>query len=217
MAKDKIIYIYDALCGWCYAMADVMKKTIDKYSDEFEFEILSGGMVTGDRAGRIGDKFDYINKAYKTVENHTGAKFGPKFLKELKKGDLEMSSIEPSKALTAIKKINPEFSFNFAHSLQNAIYFEGKSLSDEENLASMAKENGIEKEQFLKYYNSNEINKATENEFEFVSKLGISGFPTILLEKNEEFYLIARGYQHFIDLNNIIKKIIKTLEEKEQN
>lgn len=213
MTQGKIIYAYDALCGWCYAMADVMKKAIDKYSDELDFEILSGGMVLGERAGKIGDKFDYINEAFKTVESHTGAKFGPKFLEELKKGDLEMSSLEPSKALTAIKIIKPEIAFEFAHSLQNALYFDGKSIKDEDVLVEIANNFSISEDEFLKHYQSEEVINATNEEFEFVSKLGISGFPTILFEKDGEYYLIARGFQHFMDLNNVLKKIIKTGEE----
>lgn len=213
MKKGKIIYIYDALCGWCYAMGDVMMKISKEYSEEFDFEVLSGGMVLGDRAGKIGDKFDYINEAFKTVESHTGAKFGPKFLEALKKGELEMNSLEPSIALTAFKNISNENQLKFAHDLQDALYFDGKDIRDYNITSDIAVKNGVKKEDFLSMAQTEEIKSETEKEFETVASFGVSGFPTIIFEKNEEFYLIARGYQHYIDLKNVLKKLKSSISE----
>ncbi|MDC1067899.1 DsbA family protein [Candidatus Kapabacteria bacterium] len=217
MNQGKILYIFDPLCGWCYPMADVINKSITKYSNDFDFEIISGGMVLGERAGKIGEKFAYVNDAYKSVESHTGAKFGPAFLKELEKGELMMSSLEPSIALQVVKELDPSSAFKFAHSLQNALYFDGIDLTSFDNLLKIAKDNNVDENDFTDLYNSEDYSRKTLSDFEFASKLGVNGFPTILLEKNQEYYLIARGYQHFIDLNNIFRKIIKSNEETVEN
>lgn len=212
----KILYIYDALCGWCYGFSNIINDIKEEYQEKFDFEILSGGMITGERVGKIGEKFDYIKSAYKQVEDHTGCKFGPSFLKELEKGELVLSSIEPSKALSVIKENSPENAFSYASDLQNAIYFDGKDVKQIEILANMA-EKYMTKDDFVDKYQSSEIESATNKEFNFVSALGINGFPSVLLEKDEKYYILARGFQYKMDLQNMFKQIIRSDQQESAN
>ena len=74
--KFRIIYVYDALCGWCYGFSPVMRRLHDTYADAFDFEVLSGGMMTGTRVRPVAESMSYIQQAYKVVEEHTGVRFG---------------------------------------------------------------------------------------------------------------------------------------------
>ena len=71
MNKPRIIYFFDTLCGWCYGFSPVIKQIADKYGDEFDFEVISGGMMMGERVQPASVMADYILNAYKTVENRT--------------------------------------------------------------------------------------------------------------------------------------------------
>lgn len=205
----KIIYIYDALCGWCYGFSNVINDIKAYYQDQFDFEIVSGGMILEDRVGSINQKFSFIKDSYKKVEDHTGCKFGPAYLKELEKGEMILSSMEPSKALAVIKTKSPENAFEYGSKLQNAIYFDGKDIKDENILAGLASDY-ISQEEFISSYNSEEVIKATFNDFKLSAALGINGYPSVLLEKDEKFYILARGFQYKMDLNNMFKQIIKS-------
>jgi len=155
MKIGKLLYFYDALCGWCYGFSDVMLAIKDKYEGNFDFEIVSGGMVTGERVGKIAERFNYIQKAYKEVEDSTGCKFGSDFLNEiLESKEFIMSSVEPSRALTAFKELKEEGSFEYAHSLQNALYFDALDIKDESVLADLSEKNNASKEHFLELYRS---------------------------------------------------------------
>ena len=76
----KLIYVYDALCGWCFGFSPVMSTFAKKYQSEIEVQVVSGGMIRGDRIGPIGEVAPYIKEAYKTVEDSTGITFGKAFL-----------------------------------------------------------------------------------------------------------------------------------------
>jgi PiT family inorganic phosphate transporter/sodium-dependent phosphate transporter len=65
----RIIYCYDAYCGWCYGFSPVIKTIYEKYKDQFEFETISGGMIPVESTQHIGVIANYILDAYKTVEN----------------------------------------------------------------------------------------------------------------------------------------------------
>jgi len=43
--KNKIIYVWDPMCGWCYGFEPQMEKFQEKYRDEYDFEVIIGGMV----------------------------------------------------------------------------------------------------------------------------------------------------------------------------
>lgn len=212
----KILYIFDPLCGWCYGFSNIINDIKKEYHDKFDFEILSGGMITGDRVGSINEKFEFIKGSYKQVEDHTGCKFGPSFLKELEKGELVFSSTEPSKALTVIKENSTENAFSYASDLQNAIYFDGKDIKQTEVLADIA-EKYLHKEDFIKNYNSDKNDSILKKEFDFVSALGINGFPSVLLEKDEKYYILARGFQYKMDLQNMFKQIIRSHDQEYEN
>ncbi|MFW5762224.1 MAG: DsbA family protein, partial [Cyclobacteriaceae bacterium] len=92
----KIIYCYDALCGWCYGFSPVMEKIHQQYQQDFQFEVISGGMITGERIGPVGEVAPYIKQAYKLVENTTGVKFGDDFLRVLNEGKAIFTSIPPA-------------------------------------------------------------------------------------------------------------------------
>jgi len=102
----KLIYIYDALCGWCYGFAPAMRDFYQNHKNDFEtIDVISGGMITRERIGAIGEVAPYIKTAYKDVENRTGVKFGEKFLKDiLEEGSTIFTSIPPSIALSVFKK-----------------------------------------------------------------------------------------------------------------
>lgn len=47
--RKKLVYVYDALCPWCYAFTPVVDELRRHYGDRLDHEVLSGGMVRGDQ------------------------------------------------------------------------------------------------------------------------------------------------------------------------
>jgi putative protein-disulfide isomerase len=133
----KLIYIYDALCGWCYGFAPAMRDFYQNHKDDFEsIQVVSGGMITGERIGAIGEVAPYIKTAFKDVEKRTGVKFGQTFLTDiLEEGSTIFTSIPPAITLSVFKKEtqnNPELAgeknekiLHYAQDLQSLIYFDG--------------------------------------------------------------------------------------------
>ena len=67
MPKTKILYFYDALCGWCFGFSTVIERLKSEFGHEFDFEIVSGGLSLGKKSGPIGEVSPYIKGgAYKS-------------------------------------------------------------------------------------------------------------------------------------------------------
>jgi putative protein-disulfide isomerase len=210
---NTLIYIYDALCGWCYGFSPVMQQLHEKYKYELNFTVLSGGMVTGERVGPIGQVAGYIREAYKTVEAHTGVQFGEGFLNGiLKEGKAIFNSVPPGIALTAFKSFQPENAVAFAHTLQKAIYYDGIEPEHVGAYGKYAAQYGVDETLFLQKMIDSDIQKETFAEFEQVAKWGVRGFPTVLVGTPEKLYLLASGYTPFEQLEEMVQQVLEIKE-----
>lgn len=204
----KIIYIYDPLCGWCYGFSPVIRKIQEEYKSRMDFEIISGGMVVGDRVGPVGAFADYILKALPRLEELTGVTFGEPYLSQLRDKSLFLSSLKPCIALEVFKSFNEKDAIAFASSMQKAHYIDGKSLEEESVYIDLIKPFNIDSTEFLKRLNSDEFRMETSNQFKMIQEWGITGFPAVILVKDNQFYLIAKGYVDYANLNKTIEKIL---------
>ncbi|MBC8110580.1 MAG: DsbA family protein [Verrucomicrobia bacterium] len=204
----KIIYVYDALCGWCYGFSPVMKQFFEKYKQEFTFDVLSGGMVLGERAGEIGKVAPYISWAYKNVEEATGVKFGENFLENvLKPGTAIFSSEKSGIAMTVFKHFQPHKAVYFAHDLQDAVYNLGLDLNSYEAYKPIIEKYHIKSDIFIRQMQDAETKERTFDEFALVSEMGINGFPTLIYANGSEGILLSRGYLSLEKLEDNLQKV----------
>ncbi len=208
--KPDIIYVFDALCGWCYGFSPVIHKVYDSFSAQVDFQVLSGGMITGDRIGPIGEVAPYIKQAYKTVEASTGVKFGEKFLVNiLDKGEVIFSSIPPAKALSVFRQLQPDNTLAFATEMQNAIYFYGIDVSDLGEYGKIASVFGIDADVFIQKMQQPDLEQLIINEFQMAASFGVMVYPSIVLIKGEETSIISEGYKSYEDMVVIIEESLK--------
>ena len=199
--KMKIIYVYDALCGWCYGFSPVINQFHEKYKESLSFEVISGGMITSSRIGPIGEVASYISWAYKDVEKATSVKFGTEFLnKTLKDGDAIFTSIPPAIALSVFKDLDPNNSIRFASDLQRAIYYDGIEPENLDAYGQIALKFGLDAKSFVSKMKDPLYEKLAEDDFKKSAELNVSGFPTIFIEINGTYHKIGSGYMPFSKL-----------------
>lgn len=207
--KPKIIYVYDPLCGWCYGFSPVIRKVEEAYSSVVDFEIVSGGMVTGEREGMIGAKADYILSAIPRLEEYTGVVMGESYKNRLRAKDLYQSSMKPSIALEVFKSFNAKDAIMFASEMQKAEYIDGDDLQGDDIYKNLIKKYDIDETEFLKRLKSEEYKTKTIEIFATVQDWGITGFPAVVMENKGQYFLIAKGYLPFEDLKATIESVLK--------
>jgi putative protein-disulfide isomerase len=205
--KPEILYVFDPLCGWCYGFSPVITRLKTELNSDVNFLVLSGGMVRD--AGPIGEMANYIKTAYKVVEDTTGVKFGDKFLNGvLENGEAIFSSVPPAKAIAVLRIHKPGECIEIAARLQKAIYHDGIEVDDYSAYAQIAKEFGMDPDDFLMQVKSEEIAQIVENEFKMVAGLGVNGYPSVLLRRGNETQLLSRGYKDYDNLFKIVNESI---------
>ncbi|SFE10338.1 putative protein-disulfide isomerase [Chitinophaga sp. CF118] len=206
----KLIYIYDPICGWCYGFTPVIQQLQQQFSKEITFEILSGGMMLNANRRPASAMYTYIQDAHKRVEETTGIAFGPAFLNEYLHTDDIMDSEKPSIALTVFKQYQPENAISFAHDMQVALNYDGKSLNDDQTYIELVQKYQLPEQEFLNKMKEEENRYATHEEFNMIQQWGITGFPAAILDNGEQLYLIARGYT---PLERILEAITEIKEK----
>jgi len=211
--KRNIFYCYDAYCGWCYGFSPVMKRFAESYKDNFEIEVISGGMIIGKQVRPVAVIAPYILSAYKSVEELTGIKFGEDFLWHIKnpeESDWRMNSEKPAIALCIFKEYYPHRQLEFASDLQYALNYEGRDLDDNEAYRHLLEKYSIQPEIFYEKLQSEAYKEEAYEEFAICNQLQVTGFPAVFVQLEEsKFYLLARGYTSYEELQERIENILK--------
>ena len=213
-----LIYCYDAYCGWCYGFSPVMKKIGEDFKDQIQFEVLSGGMMTGENKAPIEKIAPFIQGAYKRVEELTGIQFGEDFLWHInnpQQSDWVMNSEKPAIALCIFKELYPDQQVNFASDLQYALSYEGRDLDDDEAYRHLLIKYHIAADGFYEKLHSEQYKEQAHYEFALCKQLQVTGFPAVLIQLSDnKFYLVAKGYTPYEELSERITAVLKEAENK---
>ncbi|WP_460923665.1 DsbA family protein [Pontibacter brevis] len=196
-----LIYVQDALCGWCYGMSPVMQQLYREHQQEYNFVVLSGGMIRGSNVRPISGMADYIRQASKQLEAVAGVKQTQAYHEEiLDKGIYITNSEPPAIALLILKEKFPDQQVPLAAAIQNLHFVEGKDLNEVETYLPVVRQFGVSEGEFKTKFVSKDYADMARQEFELVEKWGISGFPAVVCEAGEKLYLVAQGYQPYDQL-----------------
>lgn len=208
MKKTTIIYVQDALCGWCYGMSPVIQQLYREHQQDYNFVVLSGGMIRGSNVRPISGMADYIRQASKHLEEVTGVKQTKAYHEEiLDKGTYVTDSEPPAIALLILKEQFPEQQIPLAAAIQNLHFVQAKDLNEVETYLPVVRQFGASEEGFKKKFADKDYADKAKQEFELVERWGINGFPAVVCETGEKLYLVARGYQNYEQLTQTLARV----------
>ena len=187
MTQTTLHYIYDPLCGWCYAVAPLVQAAR---------EILpvlahGGGMMTGARRQRISPEWrEYVMPKDGQIAALTGQVFGHAYREGLlRDGTAWLDSDPPITAVLAAEG-SAGRGLDFLDAVQTAHYLDGRRVADVSVLEEIARELGLELPTFQASYESCR-GERTHAHFaqsrDLLAEVGGDGFPTFVLEREGNF------------------------------
>jgi len=213
--NSTVFYCYDAYCGWCYGFSPVIQKIAENYPS-ITIEVLSGGMVLPDKPVHISATAGFIQKAYPTVEEYTGIRFGEDYLWHINHPDLSdwsPNSEKPAIALCIFKEYYPERQVAFASDLQYALHYEGRDLTDDEAYRHLLEKYSIQPEVFYTKLKTEEYKEQAHYEFQLCKQLQVTGFPCVFLQNSDtRFTMLAKGYTDYETLKSRLDKALREQE-----
>lgn len=212
----RFVYVYDAYCGWCYGFSPVMRKLYDTYKDQFRFEVISGGMIRPEKPVHISKTGAYILQQIPRVEELTGVKFGSDYkwhLENPEQTDWYPDSVKPAIALIAFKSFYPERAVEFAADMQEALFKEGRDLTDDEAYRHLTERYHVNADAFYTRLRDKKYEEEARYEFALAKQLQADSFPCLYVQTGAlKFVLIAKGYT---DYDAIVSRIAETIKPPE--
>ena len=191
MAKS-LICVIDPLCSWCWGFSPVFEEIVRRFQAQVTIRVLLGGLRPGNTERFDEERRAYILSHWHAVHERTGQPFNFEF----RMGPLFTYDTEPpSRAVVVVRKLVPDEEFAFLKSVQEVFYVKNVDVTHQEILADLARAQGINRAQFLLWFQDPTIKKSVWEEFDQARQLGVSGFPSLLGREGHDYITFTQGYR----------------------
>lgn len=182
--KSRLLYVFDPLCGWCYAAGPLLREAHRRLGEQMTIE-FHPGLLFSPAHVIDGPLRAHIASSDQRIASLTQVRFGEAYLDRLQQApDLSFDSVPPSLALLATAECAPERTLDMLERLQHAHYIDGRDLSDEQVLSELAQALQIDLHTFAAARRTVQagLSQRTARARAIMQAAGGQGFPTFVLE-----------------------------------
>lgn len=213
MNKPLLTYVYDPLCGWCYCFHPVVEKLDQRFKDRLDIDVKPGGLAIGEQAQTIRKGYPFIAEHSRRAESVTGETFGENFYLLAEEGSYLLDSEPPCIAQTVVNRLAPDRALEFAGTLQNAFFKEGRNLNNWEIYEELFSSLPVDISECKKLFESEDVKQETHQQFDWCRKNGADVFPALLLKIGDETGLMARGYRPYDTVESHLHHLLRNFEK----
>jgi putative protein-disulfide isomerase len=178
-------YLYDPLCGWCYAAEPLVAAAMAAFGARIELVLHGGGLFA--QPTRLSDSFRrHVVDADGRIASLTGQTFSPAYFEKLLPNPSTVFySLPPIAAVRAAQRLDARRALDFLFALQRAHYVEARRIVELEVQIEVAAAVGFEPAAF-RAQREREDGEATAVHLResagLMRRLGASGFPAFAVE-----------------------------------
>lgn len=186
-----LYYFVDPMCSWCYGFSSEMNEVINNLPDNIELCYIMGGLAPDSDEPMPAEMKQYVQHHWHTVAEKTGATFNFDFWTQ---GEPRRSTYPSCRAVITAGLQAERYKPLMLAAIQKAYYQQGRNPSENETLIEVAGEIGLDQARFADDLTSNQVKQLFETDLHFTHRLGVRGFPTLALEKDDNYYALTIGY-----------------------
>ncbi len=188
--RPKIVFVTDPMCSWCWGMASEIERARIDGADEFEFELLLGGINVQSTLPVTDFARSRLALVWRSVREVTDAQFGA----GLPSGAFVYNSTRACVAMEAVRSLRGAPPFDYLLRLQRQFFVEGVDVTNVAVLRDEAAALGIEPDAFDAAMQSRWVRTRARDGFALAKSYGTAALPSVLLEVRSGVRLIAGGY-----------------------
>lgn len=179
VGKPILHYLFDPLCGWCYAAEPLID--VIRALDAFELVLHGGGLMQGQKIAPA--MRQHIISSDRRIGQLTGQPFGEAYLNGLiQDPDTVLDSLPPITAIRTVQALGAE-GLAMQSAIQHAHYVEGRRVSRLDTLIELAVGLELDAEAFQRVFaQQGESVMAHIGETRQMLEATGGGYPTLLLE-----------------------------------
>lgn len=185
-------YLYDPLCGWCYAAEALVEAVIGRATGPLEVRLHAGGLFDNTRLSDA--KRAHIRIADARIGQMTGQVFGEAYLDDLLSDPATVyDSAQPIRGILTAEALKRGSGLPMLKALQRAHYRNGLRIAETPTIVSVAEAIGLDAAQFATEFeqmNERTLAEHLENTHRLMREVGARGYPTFVAQLGARFEVV---------------------------
>ncbi|MEL7120046.1 MAG: DsbA family protein [Bacteroidota bacterium] len=188
----EIIYVGDPMCSWCWGISPALHELEQQAKQSgIAFRIVVGGLRPGG-GDEWNEKFtNFLAHHWEEVNQRSGQPFNHGLFQL---DDFNYDTEPSCRAVVAARAIDSSKEHPFFELVQHHFYVQNQDPNRVDFYEPICKKLELDFGEFKTLFESVEIKKRTQSEFAINRQWGVRGYPTVLLRKQDQLHLLARGY-----------------------
>ena len=209
---NRIFYIYDPMCSWCYAFGKSWSALQENMPNDIRIVYLLGGLAPDTTAPMSISMQKNIQQAWRRIEETVpGVQFNWSFWSS---NTPIRSTFAACRAILAARKKNTEAETLMLEAIQRAYYQKAMNPSLLPTLHECAREIGLDVEEFKKDLVSQRIEQELQHEIQLARRMGVNSYPSLRLIYHHTTFPITVNY---VDHQSMLDTINSLIEKSETN
>lgn len=209
--KMTLYYVTDPICSHCWALEPVLNRFVHQYGQHFNFDVVMGGLLPswhgfGDSANGIQKPSDVAGHWREVGEHSRMPIDGSVWL-----DNPLQSSFPPSRVFKVIQNRHPGKEQGFLRKAREHLFAFNENIAEDSAMIRIVDEIGLDGKAIVEEASSESAQDLLEEDFARASRLGVRGFPTIIIMNEENQGVKIVGAQ---PLDAYVKGLESVLKEK---
>ena len=201
----EFLYVGDPMCSWCWGFAPVLERLDARF--HVPLQVIAGGL----RPGAAAEPLDELMRRvlinhWQAVEERSGQPFD---LAVLDRDDWIYDTLVPDTAVVTMRTLNEPETLAFFARLQRSFYAEAVDITDPDEYPRLLEEFDVDTNTFIEQLASAEMATLTYGDFQTARRLGVNGFPTLLLRDGDTAFVVTRGYLPYEPLESALRGFLE--------
>ncbi|KXH78352.1 DsbA family protein [Sporosarcina sp. HYO08] len=206
--KIELYYVTDPICSHCWALEPVLRKFVSQYGQYFNMHTLMGGLLEkwdgfADVSNGISSPADVAGH-WREVGEHSRMPIDGTVWYD---NPIESSFI-PSRVYKVIQEESPELANVFLRRAREELFAFNQNIAQDDLLITLVNQIGLNGEEIVSQSKQTEANLSLHADFQLVRKLGVRGFPTIVMVDEEQKGVRIVGARTLEDYTNALQQLL---------
>lgn len=190
----RLYYVHDPMCSWCWGFKPTWQKIQTALQNEIEIRYVLGGLAPDSDEPMPDAMKTAIAGYWKKIQQHIpGTEFNFDFWTKCQP---RRSTYPACRAVIAARLQNESIEKEMIAAIQKAYYLKAKNPSDDDTLIDLAESLGLDKHKFKIDLNSASTQQQLEDDIRFAQRMGAQGFPSMMLEINDQYHYVPLDYNN---------------------
>lgn len=181
--RGTLHYVFDPLCGWCYAAAPLVEAARGLPGLAIEFH--GGGMLAGSNRRAVTPQWrDYVMPHDRRIAELSGQPFGAAYFDGLLNDAGAILDSAPPLTAVLVAEAEAGRGLDMIHGVQHAHYVEGRRVADLGVLRGLAERLGIDGAAFSEAFDlmaGEPTQRHIDDSRRWLARIGGQGFPSFAL------------------------------------